>query len=182
MPYCLPSREKSTEVARASSHARFLHCALPAGQSGLPAGIYLQDTAHVTCQRPTVTQGTVALSMQPVLGCGTSKMSQEAHRRLAGHVAPVLCCALQADGHTVLSGGEDGAVCVFDLRQGAAVHRIGLARGGEAVPSLAVHPGEPHTAFAACGRAVQVLDLRQVCGGPPLGGQARQAGCRAALS
>ncbi len=102
-----------------------------------------------------------------------SRMPQGAHRRLAGHAAPVLCCALQADGHTVLSGGEDGTVCVFDLRQGAAVHRIGLARGGEAMPSLAVHPGEPHTACAACGRAVQVLDLRQVCGGPPRGGQAK---------
>ena len=83
-------------------------------------------------------------------------------RRLTGHDAAVLCCKLQAGNQTALSGGEDGAVCLFDLRVGRSVHRLVVADDGSAVPSLALHPRQPHTVFAACGNAVHTLDLRQV--------------------
>ena len=83
-------------------------------------------------------------------------------RRLTGHDAAVLCCKLQAGSQTALSGGEDGAVCLFDLRVGRSVHRLVVAGDGSAVPSLALHPRQPHTVFAACGNAVHTLELRQV--------------------
>ena len=83
-------------------------------------------------------------------------------RRLTGHDAAILCCKLQAGNQTAMSGGEDGAVCLFDLRMERSVHRLAVADDGNAVPSLALHPREPHTVFAACGSAVSALDLRQV--------------------
>ena len=83
-------------------------------------------------------------------------------RCLAGHHAAVLCCKALGDGVTLLSSGEDGALCVHDLRLEQAAQGMRLGEAGEAVPSLALHPSERHTVFAACGTAVTELDLRQV--------------------
>lgn len=83
-------------------------------------------------------------------------------RRLTGHHAAILCCKLQAGNQTAVSGGEDGAVCLYDLRTGRSVHRLVVADDGIAVPSLALHPRQPHTVLAACGNAVHAIDLRQV--------------------
>lgn len=74
----------------------------------------------------------------------------------------MLCCKALDDTHTLLSSGEDGAVCVHDLRLEQAAQGMRLGEAGEAVPSLALHPCERHTVFAACGTAVTELDLRQV--------------------
>ena len=74
----------------------------------------------------------------------------------------MLCCKALSDGHTLLSSGEDGALCVHDLRLEQAAQGMRLGEAGEAVPSLALHPSERHTVFAACGTTVTELDLRQV--------------------
>ncbi|CAD7702639.1 unnamed protein product [Ostreobium quekettii] len=81
---------------------------------------------------------------------------------LAGHTTSVLCVQAHHDAarHLVASGGEDGALCLFDLRLGREPTSRCVGFPGNDVVSVAFHT-KPHALFVASDCSVAELDMRK---------------------
>ncbi|EFJ09023.1 hypothetical protein SELMODRAFT_184954 [Selaginella moellendorffii] len=86
-------------------------------------------------------------------------------RRLKGHSSSILCCAAASgDGSAagLVSGGEDGRVCVFDLRGSNEASQKYSFFDGLPVPSVCYNPVDMNLVYAAAGSSIYCFDLRLV--------------------
>ncbi|MBL8952876.1 MAG: hypothetical protein JNK82_19010 [Myxococcaceae bacterium] len=74
----------------------------------------------------------------------------------AAHSAPGTCLAWSADGSTVVTGGQDGAVTLCDARTG--VVRPLVSSGPRWVEHVACHPKRPWVAVAV-GKTLRIMQL-----------------------
>ena len=82
--------------------------------------------------------------------------------RWAAHTASVLCVAPVQDTQLLISGGEDGAVVVSDVRLQKAVQRLQVSHD-EAVPSVVPQPAENALQiWCSAGSRLYRLDIRQL--------------------
>jgi serine/threonine protein kinase len=88
----------------------------------------------------------------------------ESPRELLEHVAPVLCAAFSPDGRYALTGGEDPALCLWDMNDARKVRR--LAGHDDAVVAVAFAPDSRHAVSAGRDRAVLLWDVEA---GRPVG-------------
>ncbi|KAL3150548.1 hypothetical protein ABBQ32_000362 [Trebouxia sp. C0010 RCD-2024] len=79
---------------------------------------------------------------------------------LKGHTRSVLCCQVAAARNLLVTGGEDGLLCVHDLRSQALTARIQVSQE-EAVPSLLISSARPDCLHASAGCDLFELDLRK---------------------
>lgn len=79
---------------------------------------------------------------------------------LSGHCDSVCCCEILAPRKLLISGGEDGLICLADLSSQTSVGAVHQS-AGEAVTALCPSPLDEHTVYAAAGKAVLALDLRK---------------------
>ncbi|KAJ7550648.1 hypothetical protein O6H91_07G111000 [Diphasiastrum complanatum] len=94
-------------------------------------------------------------------GGGAAAASHEHRpvRFLKGHSQSLLCCiSPPANPHLVATSGEDGMMCIFDLRSEARPQKF--EKFGEAVVSLCHHSGNENHIIAAAGQTIYLMDVR----------------------
>ncbi|KAJ0016954.1 hypothetical protein Pint_10356 [Pistacia integerrima] len=80
-------------------------------------------------------------------------------RRLRGHTATATCCIASRERHGVIvTAGEDGCICWFDLRCKDAQLIIDV--GNEPVTSLCLKSGNEDIVYASSGKEVKSFDVR----------------------
>jgi serine/threonine protein kinase len=85
-------------------------------------------------------------------------------RELREHLGPVLCAAFSPDGRYALTGGEDQALCLWDMNEARKVRR--LAGHDDAVAAVAFAPDGRHAVSSGRDRAVLLWDVEA---GRPVG-------------
>ncbi|KAG6754987.1 hypothetical protein POTOM_040795 [Populus tomentosa] len=82
-------------------------------------------------------------------------------RRLRGHKATATCCIASRDrSGVVATAGEDGCICLFDMRCKDAQHIAEVAQ--EPISSLSFKPGNEDIMYVSCGNAVKCFDLHNM--------------------
>src|SRR5262249_12220780 len=78
--------------------------------------------------------------------------------RLQGHEGTIHALTFAPDGHTLLSGGADGTVRIWDVAMGREKGKL-LAHDG-AVLSLALHPKSHVLASGGADKSMKLWDLK----------------------
>ncbi|KAB5534164.1 hypothetical protein DKX38_017250 [Salix brachista] len=82
-------------------------------------------------------------------------------RRLRGHKATATCCIASRDrSGVVATAGEDGCICLFDMRCKDAQHIAEVAQ--EPISSLSFNPGNEDIMYVSCGNEVKCFDLHNM--------------------
>ncbi|CAH2046270.1 unnamed protein product [Thlaspi arvense] len=85
-------------------------------------------------------------------------MAMAAPRKLRGHKSTVTCCIASRDRPgLVVSSGEDGCICWFDLRCKDVQFTIDV--GTEPVSSLCFKTGNEHVLYASSGNEIKSFDV-----------------------
>ncbi|KAJ3702225.1 hypothetical protein LUZ61_005930 [Rhynchospora tenuis] len=80
-------------------------------------------------------------------------------RRLKGHKATATCCISSSDRPGfIVSSGEDGLICLFDLRCQDVASTIDVAKGP--VSSICFKSGNDDFVYASAGTEIICLDIR----------------------
>lgn len=79
---------------------------------------------------------------------------------LKGHTQAVLCAEVLSAQHLLATGGEDGMICVHDLRSNAMTANMQISKE-EAVPSLILNTSHPYYILACAGGDLFELDMRK---------------------
>ncbi|THU61103.1 hypothetical protein C4D60_Mb07t19750 [Musa balbisiana] len=95
---------------------------------------------------------------------GTQQMNP---RRLKGHKATATCCvASRLRPGVIASSGEDGCICLFDLRCKDVLFTIDV--GEEPVSSLCFKAGNEDILYASSGTKVSCFDIQMASSWKPL--------------
>ncbi|CAD5187920.1 unnamed protein product [Musa acuminata subsp. malaccensis] len=95
---------------------------------------------------------------------GTQQMNP---RRLKGHKAAATCCvASRLRPGVIASSGEDGCICLFDLRCKDVLFTIDV--GEEPVSSLCFKTGNDDILYASSGTKVSCFDIQMASSWKPL--------------
>ena len=76
---------------------------------------------------------------------------------LRGHTGQVLFCAFTAAGRRLVSGDEDGFICIWDIPNGRLTAHLPV---GSYITCLDAHPLQHRIAFGTVGGDVQLVELR----------------------
>ncbi|KAF3451289.1 hypothetical protein FNV43_RR07384 [Rhamnella rubrinervis] len=94
-------------------------------------------------------------------------MTETKPRRLKGHQATATCCVSSRDRPgLVLTSGEDGCVCWFDMRCKDVVYTMEV--GNEAISSICFKPGNENILYVSSGMEVKGFDLDMAPSWQPL--------------
>ena len=78
-----------------------------------------------------------------------------------GHEESVLC--LVANNGGLLSGGEQGELCIWSL-DGEAPRKVKVGDGEDDITSICCSQQRPHEIYTSCGQAVHQFDMRRLDG------------------
>ncbi|KAF5752811.1 WD repeat-containing protein 53 isoform X1 [Tripterygium wilfordii] len=88
-------------------------------------------------------------------------------RRLRGHKATATCCVASRDRPGIVAtAGEDGCVCMFDMRCKEAQHMMDV--GEEPITSLCFKPGNEDIIYVSSGKEVKCFDVHMATSWNPL--------------
>ncbi|KAL5576956.1 hypothetical protein UlMin_018655 [Ulmus minor] len=94
-------------------------------------------------------------------------MAESKPRRLKGHKATATCCVASRDRPgVILTSGEDGCVCWFDMRCKDVVNTMEV--GKEAVSSICFKPGDENMIYVSSGKEVMCFDVHLATSWKPL--------------
>jgi len=95
---------------------------------------------------------------------GGTGLYGDSPRELTEHLGPVLCAAFSPDGRHALTGGEDRALCLWDMNDARQLRR--LSGHDDAVVAVAFAPDCRHAVSSGRDRAVLLWDVEA---GRPVG-------------
>nr|XP_048323242.1 cellulose synthase A catalytic subunit 8 [UDP-forming] [Ziziphus jujuba var. spinosa] len=94
-------------------------------------------------------------------------MTETSPRRLKGHKATATCCIPSRDRPgLILTSGEDGCVCWFDMRCKGVVYTMEV--GKEAISSLCFKSGNENIVYVSLGKEVKGFDVHLATSWKPL--------------
>ncbi|MEQ2300551.1 WD repeat, SAM and U-box domain-containing protein 1 [Ameca splendens] len=96
---------------------------------------------------------------------------------LAGHTAPVLCCAYSSDGQLLVSGSVDKSVKVYDANNAVLLYT--LNQHERYVTACSFSPTSPLIATGSMDKTVNVWRLEDRCSGHGFKEESAETSCKA---